>query len=315
MVRISDLVAADSPRLGGVDHDHIRMLAGIDTPLPPICVHFETMSVIDGMHRLNAARLNGRDTIAAWFFHGSREDAFRLGVKANVAHGLPLTMADRQAAAGRIISVRPELSDRSIAGITGLAAKTVAAIRRRVSNAAAIPRRIGRDGRVRPLSTAEGRRIASEAIAARPDASLRQIARETGMSVGTVRDVRARIRAGQDPIPAPQRADRRRRVPPAAGLPNRHVLNPHSPGRWVEPVDIGPLLGGLCRDPSLRYTESGRAFLRWLAARTDLLTQWRRATDGVPPHCGFVVARIARECARIWAEMADELSQPGSEHP
>lgn len=134
-------------------------------------------------------------------------EVFRLAVSANVTHGLPLNKAERQAAAARIIRSHPQASDRSIAQTTGLAAKTVARIRRR-SHVDETDRRVGQDGRVRPLNTADGRRIASRAITDRPDASLREIAQEAGISIGTVRNVRARLEAGEDPVPDPGRRRR-----------------------------------------------------------------------------------------------------------
>jgi hypothetical protein len=53
------------------------------------------MRIIDGMHRLLATSMKGRDTIEVWFFDDSPEDAFLRAVEANVTHGLPLLQADR----------------------------------------------------------------------------------------------------------------------------------------------------------------------------------------------------------------------------
>src|SRR5262249_14449183 len=139
----------------------IRMLAEVHEDTPPIVVHRKTMRVIDGMHRLRAAVLRGADTIAVRFFDGSEQDAFVLAVELNHAHGLPLSQADRGAAAARIVRSHPHWSDRMIASRTGLSAKTVGGIRARAS--VEIPQshaRIGRDGRVRPVTTADARRQA-----------------------------------------------------------------------------------------------------------------------------------------------------------
>src|SRR5438105_1695066 len=73
------------------------------------------------------------------------------------------------------------------------------------------PRPIGRDGRVRRLDNSHARRLAQEAIAARPQASLREIARVSGLSPMTVRDVRTRMRRNE-PLEPPVR--------PAAGPAN-----------------------------------------------------------------------------------------------
>ncbi|GAA4547962.1 ParB/RepB/Spo0J family partition protein [Amycolatopsis samaneae] len=120
---------SDSPRLEGEDSEHVGRLAGIVTGLPPIVVHRPTMRVVDGMHRLGAAVLRGETRIAARFFEGSAEDAFVLAVGLNTVHGLPLSPADRRAAATRIVGTHPHWSDRTIAAATGLAYTTVASIR------------------------------------------------------------------------------------------------------------------------------------------------------------------------------------------
>src|ERR1700722_20377313 len=161
VVTIGSLMAADSPRLQGVDLAHAEALAEIDSDLPPILVQRSTMRVIDGMHRLDAARIRGEKEICVRFFDCGEDEAFLLAVASNIKHGLPLTLADRRAAAARIISLRPDASDRWIAGIAGLAAKTVATIRRDAPDPVpSLTRRVGRDGRIRPLHAAEGRRLA-----------------------------------------------------------------------------------------------------------------------------------------------------------
>ncbi|WP_165977836.1 ParB/RepB/Spo0J family partition protein [Nonomuraea diastatica] len=297
----SKLCISDSPRLNGIDRDHVRILAEVDDPLPAIIVHYPTMQVIDGMHRLEAALLKGLTEIDAHYFRGNEAEAFRLAVAANIKHGLPLTQAERQSAATRIIRSHPQLSDRSIAAITGLSAKTVARIRH-VSHGGITDQRIGRDGKVRPLSTAEGRRIASRTIIDRPGASLREIAREAGVSVGTVRDVRARLASGQDPVPSRHRTPYEREPSrAAAGRPDAH----HA----VSTLDPGEMLDGLRRDPALRYSESGRHLLRWLGAHVVSITQARTTLGNVPPHCAVVVAKIARGYADVWRLLAIELER------
>ena len=141
---------ADSPRLNGEDKAHIARLSQTETPLPPILVDRRTMRVIDGMHRLMAASQQGRETIDVIFFEGSDADVFLRGVQENVAHGLPLSQADRRAAAERIIASHPHMSDRAIGHSVGLAAKTVAVIRRDSGGKTAqSDARMGRDGLLR----------------------------------------------------------------------------------------------------------------------------------------------------------------------
>ena len=157
-VPVLSLRPADSPRLNGEDKAHIARLAETDAPLPPILVDRRTLRVIDGMHRLMAASLQSLETIEVVFFDGSEADVFLRAVQENVMHGLPLSLADRRAAAERIVTSHPQMSDRAIGRTTGLAAKTVAAIRKRTCDQT--PQsgaRVGADGRVRPLDSEKGR--------------------------------------------------------------------------------------------------------------------------------------------------------------
>ncbi|MGD0557053.1 MAG: ParB/RepB/Spo0J family partition protein, partial [Streptosporangiaceae bacterium] len=201
-VPIMSLRAGESPRLNGEDKAHIARLAETEVPLPPILVDRRTMRVIDGMHRLMAASLRAQETIDVMFFEGSEADVFLRAVEENVAHGLPLTQADRQAAAERIIATHPHLSDRAIGQASGLAAKTVAAIRKRSTEESQQSNvRVGRDGRVRPLDASEARLRAAEMLTDQPEASLRDVARAAGISPATVLDVRKRLERGESPVP------------------------------------------------------------------------------------------------------------------
>jgi hypothetical protein len=132
-VPAQSLVIGDSLRLEGVNREHTRALAEFDGQLPPILVQRRTMRVIDGIHRLCAARLLGRETIDVRFFDGDEDEAFVVAVRANARHGLPLTLADRTAAAIHIVRTHAEWSDRRIAGLVGISPKTVGAVRLRLS--------------------------------------------------------------------------------------------------------------------------------------------------------------------------------------
>jgi DNA-binding CsgD family transcriptional regulator len=305
------LLDGDSPRLNGESTEHIRLLAASETPLPPILVHRETMRVIDGMHRLRAAALRGQQTIEAEFFEGNQADAFVGAVKANIEHGLPLTLADREAAAARIIRSHPHCSDRWIAAITGLAAGTVGSIRRRQDpSGSQVTARVGRDGRVRPLSSVNGRRIASDEIAKRPEASLREIARLAGISPATVRDVRERMRRGDDPI-SPRRPSGGEQIQVIRPAPGR---GPADPARGTA-RNAALLLQNLRRDPSLRLTEAGRSLLRWLEPRAAGPGDWRGFIDAAPPHCAYLVAELARSCAAEWLDLAKQLEHRLGDRP
>lgn len=308
-IPICSLVCSDSPRLAGENTEHVRTLAESEANLPPIIVNRATMDVIDGVHRLRAALLRGQVEIDVQFFDGDVRDAFVLAVKANIAHGLPLSLADRAAAALRIISSHTQWSDRAIASTVGLAAKTVEAIRRRstVVNPQ-LDTRIGRDGKVRPLNTAEGRRIASKLIADRPDASLREISRAAGISPGTARDVRERLRHGENPVPPRQRI----------GKDRKDQLTRDEPATQRKSVAAGPqptmrnrvsVLNHLRRDPSLRFANRGRVLLRLLHVLSISATEWEQLIGHIPTHCIPMVSNAARACADAWREFAEQLER------
>ncbi|WP_329520997.1 ParB N-terminal domain-containing protein [Spirillospora sp. NBC_01491] len=269
------------------------------TPLPPILVHRPTMRIIDGMHRLHAARLRGRTTIEAHFFDGSEHMAFLLAVRENIAHGLPLTAADRMAAALRILEAHPDWSDRAVAMAAGSSTRRVAALRRRSTETASQSNtRVGRDGRLRPVDGAAGRLRAGEIVRERPDTPLREVAREAGISVATARDVRERLKQGQDLLPPRQRATRAPRTTPLSAASREAAL-----GQW--PV----LRQKLRQDPAVRYAQSGLTFLRWLDTRVVYGEEWREFLASVPAHWADEIAALAKGCAENWKEVARELER------
>ncbi|KAA6212970.1 streptomycin biosynthesis protein [Streptomyces albofaciens JCM 4342] len=310
-VEIGSLSVAGSPRISGEDAEHIEMLAVAQAPLPPIIAHRATMRVIDGVHRLRAAERRGDDKIAVRFFDGDEADAFVLAVESNITHGLPLSMADRKSAAERIIRSHPLWSDRMIASVTGIAPGTVAEIRRRVSGAAAAGRgRIGQDGRFRPLNGAEGRRLAGNLIAENPGLSLRQIARASGISPETARDVRNRLRRGEEPLlkgrGRPARASREQEPTGHSGPRDGDAAA--APAR-MPAQDRTVVVRRLKVDPALRFSETGRTLLRLLSIHTISAEEWDDIMANIPPHCSGIIAQLARECADIWADFAQRAER------
>lgn len=302
MVRIEDLLAiGDSPRLTGESREHAELLAEVTGSLPPILVHRPTMRVIDGAHRLRAAKLRGQETIEVRFLEGDDEEVFVRAVQANASHGLPLTMADRAAAAARILTLYPNWSDKAVATVTGLAAATVAGIRRRRTAAAKETSvRVGRDGRARPVDAARGRLVASEIIAKRPNASLREVAREAGVSPATVRDVRIRMQRGDDPVPSGLQARRIKKTNSAGGGHRQPRVDGPSPESRL-------LLKQLGDDPAVRYSDAGRKLWRFLYSCAVVLEKPEKMTSAVPAHCASRVAILARRLADGWSAVAERL--------
>ncbi|MFG1791148.1 ParB/RepB/Spo0J family partition protein [Nocardia altamirensis] len=303
-MRVDTLVLADSPRLAGEDSAHIRALAEAVEALPPILVHRPSMRVIDGAHRVGAARLRGDKTIAARFFDGTEMEAFIVAVRMNVTHGLPLSLADRKAAAARIIRERPEWSDRAIGVTSGLSHKTIGVLRRSTGPDTQSNVRIGRDGRPRSSSTEEGRRLASEMIARSPQAPLREVAEAAGVSLGTAHDVRQRLRRGDDPVPA-----RQHRGTPSVPLGKTPAKRPQ-PDRFADRTQIKDpkvVIQRLRADPSLRFTESGRALLRRLDLCAGANTGLEEVVDALPAHNVWLIIQLAYWFAEDWRRIAAHL--------
>jgi ParB-like chromosome segregation protein Spo0J len=323
-VPVLSVLPGDSPRLNGEDRAHIARLAEMETPLPPILVDRHTMRVIDGMHRLMAASLQGRETIEVMFFDGSGEDIFLRAVQENITHGLPLSQADRRAAAERIITTHPHLSDRAIGQAAGLAAKTIAAIRKRsIDHVPQSNARVGRDGRIRPLDSGEGRRRAAGLLTTHPEASLRDVARAAGISPATVLDVRNRLARGEPP--APRKPGTTRASPAPAGHPNQAAGSEAAPAppsprlapapgprpdaRLTAAPDPAATVEKLLRDPSLRGNDRGKEMLRLLHVNAVSADQLPDVAAMVPAHCVTTVVGLARQYAQMWQDFAQDLNE------
>jgi hypothetical protein len=300
-VPIMQVLPGESPRLGGEDKAHVVRLAALDCALPPILVDRITMRVIDGIHRLMAASIKGHKLIDVEFFDGSREDAFLRGVEANVEHGLPLTHADRTAAALRILKSHPNMSDRAIAKSTGLGARAVAELRRSSDFVPKSEFRVGRDGKVRPLDGAKGRLRVAELIMENPDASLRQVARVAGVSPATALDVRRRLERGDEPVRRPE------------APVDTEAASPKDPGSFQNLSEAVPQLTAtlekLMRDPSLRQSELGRRLLRMFKENVLGAKDMTDIVASVPSHCIELIIQLSRHNSQIWDEFAEELKR------
>jgi hypothetical protein len=356
LVPLDLLSPGDSPRLEGHNAEHVARLAESDTPLPPILVERRRMRVIDGMHRLMAAIVSGRETIEVEFFDGSEAEAFLRGVQANISHGLPLTLPDRRAAASRIIHSHPHMSNRAIAEATGLGRTTVATLRQRIEFAGPVTDsglRLGIDGRLRPVNSAEGRYRAAQYLEENPQASLREVARNAGVALGTASDVRRRMLEGLPALPAgvgmlgPDRAPEGPEVESPGGQCAQDApdevgdvveavcaARPALPGAdpvgrvteltrpWLrrrrgDGADVDPeaLLTKLLRDPSLRYSDAGRQLLTTLRSNAVISQDRHELVASLPPHCEVLVRQLAEHYARMWQELARELAVPDRATP
>ncbi|MFB6905891.1 hypothetical protein ACFCWB_16655 [Streptomyces bacillaris] len=293
-VPLRDLHVAGSPRSTVECPDYTSELASLDGPFPPVLVHRGSMSVVDGVHRVRAALLRGDRHVGVRFFEGSEAQGRLLAVALNVRHGRPLSMDERLAAVRRILADHQEWADRSVAALAAVAPGTVAEVRRELyGEPAPDAARVGRDGRIRPVDPDRGRILAADLLTRNPDSSLRQIAKQSGISPTTVSDVRARLARGESPTLT---------KPPASRTVTRR--SPAEPDRVVQ---VGEILDTLRRDPSLRLNDTGRSVLRLLDVSAAFLRDGEVIAAGLPPHCVHAVARLARGYARSWALLADQL--------
>jgi hypothetical protein len=246
------------------------------------------------------------------FFAGDDRDAFVHAVRANTTHGLPLSLADRTAAAGRIVLSHPEWSDRVIAEVSGLAHQTVGEIRKRATGGSdQLHARVGRDGRTRPLDSNAGRIRAARLISEDPKTSLRQIANHAGISPGKARDVRERLNRGEDPV----LADRLRSAP-AKPRPSSDTGSISTPTRRTgksSDRDVASVIQALRKDPSLRFSESGRALLRLLDGYVVLKEGTEKLAANIPSHCAESVTEAAYGCAAAWQQLAGRIVLPPRE--
>jgi DNA-binding CsgD family transcriptional regulator len=301
MVRIDEIRDVDFHlRIGGLKSACVADLARLNGNWPPIVLLPGVNSVVDGRHRLAAAKRLGHASIASVFFNGSAEDAFVRAVHLNVRQGLPLTLKERERAALRILKSHWDWSDRQIAELCALSPGTIRVLRgaghRPSEQFAHLDARRGRDGRTRPVQPEMTRVRIREALTSNPGASLRQIAKLVNCSPETVRVVRSLSKSveaaeSETLVEAKSQADtspdQRTRVESPAASP--------SP------------------DPALTSTTDGAAFALWFDKSRVTVEQCFDFVPVVPLSRIYEISDEARKRADAWLAFARELeSRSGS---
>jgi len=289
---VTDVVVAESFRSGGLCPDQVDRLVELGGAWPPLLVHRCGHVLIDGQHRLEAARRLGLRRIEAELFDGTPQEAFIEFVRRNVTHGLTLTLGERKQAAMQVLRVNHSWSDRRIAELCALSPKTVGRLRLSVG---ASPRgdvsdsddvvRWGRDDRRRPVRRGAVRARVVDALREQPDASLRTIATAVGVSPETVRLVRLNLA----------------QVPAAAGedLADDPVAG-----------DVEELMAWRA-DAALTSSCEGDDFLVWFERSAIAEPDLDRA-GSVPLSRVYVIADEARRRADMWMRFARSLeARPG----
>lgn len=304
---IEMLHTGEGVRTGGLDERHLGLLMETVEEWPPILVWGDDSVVIDGAHRVEAARRLGHFSLPAIRFIGTRDEAFIESVRRNVKHGLPLSVGDRRRAALRVLGRNPEWSDRRIASLCGLSGKTIARLRREGLGAGDVivpmERRVGRDGKLRPVRSKEIHDRIRRALEENPGGSLRFIAAIAGASPETVRTVRARMNE------ADRRSDQSAcsmsvvthlpEVTTRSMIHQAQIADP-DPEESAEPSDAW------LSDLALKTCGDGGGFAKWFT-ETNVCDDWHSFVWTIPVGRIYEVVDEARRRAATWTAFASIL--------
>lgn len=272
---LSALKDGYSPRAQRLDPEHVKLLVNCGSELPPILVDRSTMQVLDGHHRIQAAKLRGEETIRVRFFEGEPGDGFLAAIRANVQHGKPLSLSERKKAATEVLRRRPELSDRVVSNCCGLSPGTIRNLRDRSVGMAEstveneqLPRRVGRDGRFRPASRGDARSKATSFFRAHPTASVREATTALSIAPATARAARKEYLASENSTAVDERGLAAGSTISSAGWSDAR--------EWFERTDVH-------EDETMKYG------------------------DVVPRDEASAMAREARRRSTLWEEFAEQL--------
>jgi hypothetical protein len=295
LVPVSTLPVGHAWRVRGLDDAHVAALAASHGSHPPVLVRRGDSTIVDGAHRVAAARRLGMYAIAVEWFDGDYLQAFEEFVQRNTTHGLELTVEDRKQGVLRVLGAAPSWSDRRVAQLCGVSPKLVARLRSgstRHNEGSDRDKRVGRDGRARPVRPGAMRGKIAELLEREPTASLRAVASRLGVSPETVRSVRRQIGL-QGHL-----AQEANVVHPYDDLAIEKLLflqrHREAPTPWLH-------------DNAFESTAHGVSFVDWFEATT--VNDGGSRVDEVPLSRVYDIADEARRRARYWADFAQSLEQ------
>ena len=139
-----------------VDREHVERLAfAVDhPPIDVVKLAGDRFGILAGYRRLAAHQVAEKKTIRIVVHDLAVEEWHPFAVRSNLTHGLPLTLAQRKAAARQMLDDTPRRSDRAIAADCGLSDKTIAKLKRpegAEATAESPQLRVGRDGKARRM--------------------------------------------------------------------------------------------------------------------------------------------------------------------
>src|SRR5579875_3782869 len=152
-VALRALRPGPSLRTRTVDEGHLTTLLELAGHWPPLLVHQASMTVVDGLHRFEAARRLGLELVAVLLIDRPFEEVRLIALHENVTHGLPLSILERRRAALELLAAHPTWSDGRLAELCGLSRRSIGKLRRTTTDPAKPIEstwREGRDGRQRP---------------------------------------------------------------------------------------------------------------------------------------------------------------------
>jgi ParB-like chromosome segregation protein Spo0J len=288
MMPFNRLRPGPSPR-EGIDLQQVSALAELDGAWEPIVVRRGSMEVLDGRHRLAAAKRLGHTTVRVRFFEGDDAEARVEAIRLNVRHGLPLSLGERTSAARELLGLYPEWSDRQLGTTCGLSPRTVARLRKPTPTEPAgecLPfkreRRVGKDGRRYPTDPTAQRDAIRRVLEEDRHASLRSVAARTGASPETVRSVRLSLAAEEEATAEP----------PVLVVPAATEERP----AWLE-------------DSACSSTEEGQSFAQWFDDHHIDEAQLHALADAVPISRVYGVIDEARRRMALWDQFAQTLQQ------
>lgn len=196
--------------------EYAELIIAAESPWPfstPCTVYRvkDDLILVDGFHRVAAIGQAGEDQIEAVVIEGSKTDALKAALSANITHGLRRSNDDKRRAVTVALadSTLSKWSDRKLADLCGVGHPFVASIRSEVeSDSTSEPEkrtgpdaivngvRIGADGKKYPSSKASQvtqREKVIAAVVASEGESDREIARIVGCSDKTVASVRREL--------------------------------------------------------------------------------------------------------------------------
>jgi ParB-like chromosome segregation protein Spo0J len=327
---VARIAAGPKVRKERIDLDHAQRLVPVLDACPPIKVREvgDGYQLVDGQHRLSAAKFGNRPTIRGVVLALSDAEAFVESVKSNHDHGLPLTFAERSTAAARMVELYPDWSDRVIANACAVHESVIAGLRPTARDAQLDGKRTGADGKRRPATKADQqakRKVIADVLEKNPDWSLHRVAEFAGASPMTVASVRTEMEQKKSPgvgpggpsveppdsagtAPGDDRSEEGADPAPRhlAPVPDRGDEEPTPtvgdylnwwPQRWAEDVEM-------------QQSNAARDFARLMDRRMFRGPEAEDIAECCPVSRRKHAITAARYMADAWTALADQLEAP-----